>query len=166
MKAMFRAIDGLPTLARLTMSGLVWGMICGFGAAMLMVLLYLSEISQVSNLWEGVYFVLLALMSWSIFGVIYGGAIGGVLGIASGVVAGLLLTVMVRILGTIASAVTTVVVVLAIQIAVGVMVEGTGGMWWILPVFAVYPLTRACLGAAKDGVDSATAEHRRDTLAA
>ncbi|WP_332642178.1 hypothetical protein [Aeromicrobium sp.] len=167
MKAMFRAIDGLPTLARLTVSGLLWGMLCGLGAAMLMVFLFVgSDLEGGFDLSEALSVLVFGLIVWLTFGLIYGGAIGGTLGLATGLVAGLVLTLMLRLVRPTAAAVITVVLVLAVQIAVGLAVDDTGGMWWILPAFAVYPMTQACLGAAKDWADPTVHEHRRDTLAA
>lgn len=165
---MANMLKSLATWPRLVLSGLFWGAACGVLAAFLFLLLMISGgVAEGGFYWGGVYDFVMGVLVYSLMGCIVGAIVGGVLGTLTGGVAGVLMMLLLRLVGPYAAAGTTVLLVTALQVvvALGLVSEGDG-TWFVLPVFAVIPLTIAVLRVAKDWVDPATAEHRRDTLAA
>lgn len=159
---MRNALRGMPAFPRLALSGLLWGVACGVGAAALLILLMASGGADASG-FDGAYDFVAGLLVFLAMGSVYGAVIGGVLGTATGLVAGLVLTVLLEMISPRAAAVVTVVVVLGVQVTIGYAVTDLAGIWWILPAFAILPLISTASSAADDWAERT---QRRDTLAA
>lgn len=162
---MREAMRTLSPFPRLAVSGLLWGVICGVGTATLLVSLFVIGGVAESG-FEGTDIITLpvGIVMYAAMASTYGAVIGGVLGVATGMVAGLLLTVLLELIRPRVAALTTVVVVLVIQATIGLAVPDFVGIWWILPTFAVIPMTLIALDTAD--VFAQTARQRRDTFAA
>lgn len=159
-------IIGVPVSVLVLLSGMRWRVVCGVVTGWI---LAIGTLIVMDGAPDGLGAAVSYFMVGAMFGTLPGAILGAAVGLVVGLFAGLGLQLMLSRVEPAFAVVSSFVGGVGIQvaaIAVLVGVEPWSALCLVIPALAAVPLLRTLLRVANDWVDPATAEHRRDTLAA
>lgn len=138
----------LSTTVRLIVAGLIWGVFCGVGSVLVVVLLLIAEGVGSDFYWAGAVDFIVGLPLYVATYCAFGAVVGGVIGLLSGLVAGPLLAAILRLVRPSVAVAGTVILVLTAQVVVGLSVSGSIWVSVVAPVVGIIPMTSSTRGAA------------------